>query len=228
MDNSGGNGFGCTSSGCVDKASKLPTGTAAYVAATMPTGAPTTNNTATCSYNTACAGNYGTGSMTFPPSNSSYGQVTLGSNDDYYFSAGNYYFDTLTITASARVHLTSTPVTIYILNGANSTQPLNFTGGQQTNQGGSPSNLNFVYNGNQTVHIGNISSNAVFATIYAPNASVKFDGNGNIYGAVIANTVSLTGGGHLNYDTSLGGSSGSSSSNSATPFRFTEFSWSAF
>lgn len=233
MDNSGGNGFGCTSSACVDKASKLPTGAAAYPSATLPAGAPTTNNTSTCNYNTACAGNYGSGSMTFPPTNTSYGQVTLGSNDDYYFSAGNYYFDTLTITASARIHLTSTPVVIYILNGANSTQPLNFTGGQQTNQGGNPNDLSFVYNGTQTVHIGNISSNALFGTIYAPNANVKFDGNGNIFGAVIGNTVSITGGGHLNYDTNLANSTPhiyttTTTTNVASSFHFTEFSWSAF
>jgi hypothetical protein len=237
MDNSGGNGFGCTSSSsssCVDKASKLPTGyTTPYPSAAMPSTAPTTNNTATCNYSSECAGNYGTGSLVIPPQNTSYGQVTLASNDDFYFAAGNYYFDTLTITASARIHLTSTPVVIYILNGAGSSQPLNFTGGQQTNQGGDPNNLTFIYNGAQTVHIGNISSNAVFATIYAPNAPIKFDGNGNLYGAVIGNTVSITGGGHLNYDTNLANDTPNvkevgGNANQASPFHITEFSWSAF
>jgi hypothetical protein len=237
MDNSGGTGFGCTSSSsssCVNKASMLPTGyTTPYPTASLPSGAPTTNNTSTCSYSTECAGNYGTGALTIPPSNSSYGQVTLGSNDDYYFSAGNYYFDTLTVTASARIHLTSNPVVVYILNGAGVSEPINFTGGSQTNQGGDPNNLTFVYNGTQEVHFGSISSNAVFATVYAPNSKVVFDGNGNIFGAVIGNTVSMTGGGHLNYDSHLALSSphvytGTTSTNSASTFHLTEFSWSAF
>ena len=129
--------------------------------------------------------------------------MTFGSNDDYYLSAGNYYFDTFTMTASGRLHITSNPVVIYILNGSNSTQPINFTGGSQTNLSGDPNNLTFVYNGTQTVHFGSISSNAVYATVYAPNANVVFDGNGNIYGAVVANTVHITGGGQLNYDLGL-------------------------
>lgn len=234
MDNSGGTGFGCSSSSCVDKASKLPTGyTTPYPTAAMPSGAPTTNNTSACSLGSECTGNFGSGSLTFPPSNTSYGAVTLASNDDFYFSAGNYYFDTLTVTASARIHLTSAPVVIYILNGANAAQPLNFTGGNQTNQGGNPNNLTFVYNGTQQVHVGSISSNAVFATFYAPNANITFDGNGNIFGAVIGNTVAITGGGHINYDTNLANSTpnvttGSSSTNVASPFHITEFSWSAF
>ncbi len=234
MDNSGGNGFGCNSSSCVDKASQLPAGyTTPYPSAAMPSTAPATNNTATCSYSTECAGNFGTGSLTLPPSNTSYGNVTFGSNDDYYLSAGNYYFDTFTMANSGKLHVTSSPVVIYILNGSNSTQPINFTGGSQTNQGGDPNNLTFVYNGAQTVHFGSISSNAVFATVYAPNAAVSFDGNGNIYGAVIANTVAITGGGHLNYDTHLATVAPHVQQTTTTtyivsPFHIAEFSWSAF
>jgi hypothetical protein len=243
MTNSGSNGFGCTSSSnCVDKASKLPTGyTTPYPTAALPSGAPTTNNTTACSFSSECNGNFGSGSLTIPPSNTSYGQVTLGSNDDFYLTAGNYYFDTLTVTASARIHLStpppsstpSAPVVIYILNGSNSTQPINFTGGSQTNQGGDPNNLTFVYNGTQQVHFGSISNNAVFATVYAPNANVTFDGNGNIFGAVIGNTVNVTGGGHINYDSHLSTSTphvstATSNTNVASPFHLTEFSWSAF
>jgi hypothetical protein len=169
-----------------------------------------------------------------PPSNSSYGQVTFANNVDVYLSAGNYYFDTLAVGGSARIHVTSSPVVIYILNGSNSTQPINFTGGSATNASGLPNTLSFIYNGTQTVHIGNISNNAVYATFYAPNAAIKFDGNGNIYGAVIGNSVSITGGGHLNYDTNLANSTptvvqtGGAPSNQASPFHITEFSWSAF
>ena len=236
MDNSGGNGFGCTSnnaSTCVDKASKLPTGAAPYPTASMPAGAPATNNTSACNANAGCSGGYAAGTMTFTPSNTSYGQVNLASSDTFNFSAGTYYFDTLTVTASAKIVLTSAPVVIYIMNGANSTIPLQFTGGSATNQGGSANNLTFVYNGTQEVHIGSISSNAVFATFYAPNANITFDGNGNIYGAVIGNTVNITGGGSLNYDTNLASQTPnvyttSTSSNAASPFHIDEFSWSAF
>jgi hypothetical protein len=241
MDNSGSNGFGCTStnaSTCTDKASKLPTGAAAYPTATLPSNAPATNTTSpasACNANAGCNGGYAAGTMTFTPSNTSYGQVNLASSDTFSFSAGTYYFDTLTVTASAKIVLTSGPVVIYILNGGStpSTEPINFTGGSQTNQGGNPNNLTFVYNGTQEVHVGSISNNAVFATFYAPNANVTFDGNGNIYGAVIGNTVNITGGGFINYDTNLASqtpnvSSGSAPANAASPFHMDEFSWSAF
>jgi len=263
LDNSGGTGFNCSSaynaSSCSNKASALPatyTGTATYTNCSGPTTASCTTynangsgygdavmaswaygttNTSTCTALVGCNDQYSASTVTFQPNQStSYGKVTLGSSDTYSFAAGSYYFDTLTITESAKIVITSGPVQIYILNHSNSTTPLNFTGGTQTNLNGDPGNLEFIYNGTQEVHIGSISSNAVYGTIYSPNAKAVFDGNGNVYGAVVASSVSLIGSGNINYDTHLGSESshittpGGSVQNTPSSFNVTQFSWSAF
>ena len=41
----------------------------------------------------------------------------------------------------------------------------------------------------------------IYATVYAPDASAKVSGNGEFFGAVIANTVTLNGLGEFHYDT---------------------------
>lgn len=92
-------------------------------------------------------------------------------------------------------------VVINVLNNSGSSTPINVNGGTVSNGGGNPDNLSLVYAGNKAV---NLAAGAnMFATIYAPNAPVTVTGNAGLYGAVVANTVSFSGSGHLVYDTHL-------------------------
>jgi Tfp pilus assembly protein PilX len=250
-DNSG-SAIQCTtsSSNCTNKASQLPTTytSSTYASADTMVGStqvtvPT--NTSTCSYSVICSGGSGyyssslgqyVSSVTLPPSTTSnvvnYGVASFGGSTTTTLNAGSYFFDTLSMGGSASMNIASSPVVIYIQDNSASTIPLNITGGSFSNSGGTPDNLTFVYNGTQEIHIGSISSNTLFATIYAPNAKIVFDGNGSIYGAVIGNTVSVTGGGHIIYDTSLASSTTNvytpQSGTSVSPYHLTNFSWSVY
>jgi hypothetical protein len=53
--------------------------------------------------------------------------------------------------------------------------------------------------------------------IYAPNAAVKITGNGDVQGAVIGNTITLSGNGNFHYDESLANFGGSN------PFKVTKW-----
>jgi len=82
-------------------------------------------------------------------------------------------------------------------------------GNGMTNANASPSSLQ-IYGtnstaGGQTIRfVGNGSSSAA---IYAPNATFTLKGNGNLYGAVVANTINLNGNAAFHYDEALGNTS---------------------
>lgn len=239
-------------SGCGNKASALPSSisSSTYTSASYMVGTtqvtPPANTNSCSSYSVICGGGSGyydsslgkyVSTLTMAPSSASnvvnYGQVSFGGSTTTTLNAGSYFFDTLNVGGGSSVKLGSGPVVVYILNDKeHSTQPVNITGGSFSNSGGTPSQLALVYNGTQTIHIGGISNYPLFGVIYAPNAKIVFDGNGSIYGAVIGKTVSITGGGHIIYDTALGTTSPPiyppGQGLTVSPHHLTDFSWSVY
>jgi hypothetical protein len=115
---------------------------------------------------------------------------------------GVYNFDTLNIAAGSSLVIPSTgAVVINIFNASKSSTPLNQNGGTVANTGGDPNNLTFVYNGSNTINLNNGAN--MFATIYAPHANVVVGGNAGLYGAIVGNTFSFNGSGHVIYDIHL-------------------------
>src|SRR5690606_13992543 len=55
--------------------------------------------------------------------------------------------------------------------------------------------------GAQLLHIA--GNGDLRAVVYAPNAEVKINGNGNVMGSVVGNTITLTGNAAFHYDESL-------------------------
>jgi hypothetical protein len=201
--------------------------------ATMPS-VPT--NTSACSgFNGLCNGGSGGGSgcaATIPPNpTGNYGVATFGSCAVITLQAGTYNFDTLTISNGAQVIVPSSgSVVINIFNASGSTTPLNQNGGTVANSGGDPNNLTFVYNGSNTINLNNGAN--MFATVYAPHAQVVVGGNGGLYGAIVGNTFSFSGSGHVIYDTHLKSVSphvnSSSSGTTSNIAHIDGFSWSAY
>jgi hypothetical protein len=66
--------------------------------------------------------------------------------------------------------------------------------------------MQIIYGGTGTMNVaGNPSAAVVY---YAPNAAVSFSGNSSLYGAIIAKTLAINGGGNsiaINYDQNLAG-----------------------
>ena len=54
-----------------------------------------------------------------------------------------------------------------------------------------------------------ISSNAaLYADIYAPQSNITLSGTGDIYGAVVGKSITMSGTSNIHYDLSLSGSNG--------------------
>lgn len=256
-DNSGSQ-VGCTSSGCPDANSgwyspsplvynqrtyAVPAGYTTMPDPVMPSVA---TNTAACTgYNGLCNGGSGGGSgcaITIPPSTNpdgsagsgaaNFGVTNFGSCARITLQAGTYNFDTLLISNGAQITVPSTgSVIINIFNASNAATPLNVNGGTVSNGGGDPNNLTFVYNGNKQININ--AGAAMFATIYAPHASIVSSGGSGLYGAIVGNTFSFSGSGMINYDINLGRQNshvpaGGPPPTVATPMHIDQFSWSAY
>jgi hypothetical protein len=232
-----GSAVGCTSgASCTNTVSNMPPSLPNPSSVPTPDMPSVTPNTSTC---TALAGNLCNGgsgggggcAATLPPSpaGTSYGQANFGSCAVITLQAGTYNFDTLAISNGAKINVPSNgSVVINILNSSNASTPLNYSGGTAANPGGDPNNLTFVYAGSNNINIQNGA--AMFATVYAPNATVQVSGNGGLYGAVVGKTFAFTGSGHVIYDTHLGSETPHVTYTGAhvPVFLRDEFSWSAY
>jgi hypothetical protein len=210
----------------------------------MPTVAA--NTTACVGYNGLCNGGSGGGAgcaITIPPSTlmdgttpgggpANFGKVNFGSCAVITLQPGIYNVDTLYISNGGKIIVPTTgPVVINVLNNSGSTTPLSLDGGTMSNGGGNPLNFSIVYAGSNTVNV-NAGANT-FTTIYAPHAPVNVTGNAGLYGAIVGNSFTFTGSGHVVYDTNLSGKPvnfpvGKPAPPTTTPYHVDQFSWNAF
>jgi hypothetical protein len=232
-----GSAVGCTNGGsCTNTVSNLPGSLPNPSSVPIPSMPSVTPNTSTC---TALAGglcNGGNGgsscSATLPPSpaGTSYGVTNFGSCANITLQPGTYNFDTLQISNGATINVPANgSVVINILNSSGSATPFITNGGTVANPGGDPNNLTFVYAGSNTIDLANGA--ALFATVYAPNANVQISGNGGLYGAIVGNTFSFTGSGHVIYDINLANETPHVSftgNTISTVAHMDEFSWSSY
>src|SRR5215470_3053065 len=175
-----------------------------------PTTNTNLNNAASCASLSGCStsplGGYQLASGT--TSNPAlYGNLTINSGATIHLEPGVYNINSLTLNGNATVVIDPpTPstapsqVTINIA-GAGQSIPLDLTGGSLTNPSYNPSNLQFVYAGTGTLKLE--GGAAAAGIVYAPNATVTFNGGSNWYGAAIGQFVDDKGGTALNYDRRL-------------------------
>ena len=81
--------------------------------------------------------------------------------------------------------------------------PVDFSGNSVSNPSFDPTTFQVMYAGTGAVTL-NGGANTV-AMIYAPNAAVKFSGNGDFYGSVVGATIDDIGGAKIHYDRRLAG-----------------------
>jgi Tfp pilus assembly protein PilX len=246
-DNSGSQ-VGCTNqSTCSQKTYALPPDLATPSSLPDPVLPSVPTNTSACSgYNGLCNGGNGGAAgcaITIPPSlqmdgktsgggAANFGKANFGSCSVITLQSGIYNFDTLYISNGGKIIVPSNgPVVINIYNASGSTMPLNVDGGTVANNGGDPINLTYIYGGNQTVNLA--AGSNMFATIYAPHAKVTVSGNAGLYGAVVGNTVTFAGSGHVIYDLSLKNRTPNVPVSGAPPpsvgaLHVDQFSWSAY
>jgi Flp pilus assembly protein TadG len=127
------------------------------------------------------------------------GSLNVGGTNSCVLPGGNYYFNNLTTAAQATLSFTG-PTTIYCYGNLK-------LGGATLTAGNVPGNLKIVMvpapDGRAPGAVTVSNNSALYANIYAPQSSVTLSGNGDIYGSVLGNSVSLTGTSAIHYDLSL-------------------------
>jgi Flp pilus assembly protein TadG len=122
------------------------------------------------------------------------GDFKLNAGDNYFMPAGTYYFRDMLINGGAILHITG-EVKIYV------TRNLTFIGGSYVyNDTSKAENLTIMMTGG----VANIAfSEPFYGVLYAPDSDVTISGNADVYGAVVANNLKVTGNALGHYDESL-------------------------
>lgn len=135
--------------------------------------------------------------------------ISLSGNKSQTISSGDYYIlgsgNGISMSGNAVVNLSivnDTPVRIWV-EGSN--PQISISGNGFANSTHKPKNLQIFFGGTSKV---SISGNGDFkGVMYAPGADVHMSGNGQIYGALVGNNITLSGGGSkggFHYDQALG------------------------
>ena len=134
--------------------------------------------------------------------NSGTGVLSLASGANLTLTLSQYYFSRVIIAGNAT--LTVNPpagnhIEVIVSDS------LNTTGGSISNVPGDPTRLGFSSCGSTApLRKWAIAGGAGAAfSIYAPNHDVTLSGGGEVYGAIVGNSFTLSGGGALHYDEAL-------------------------
>ena len=136
-------------------------------------------------------------------------------------SAGVYNVNSLTFSGGSILTVTSGPVVFNIM-GTGASRAMDMSGGTISNLSGVPANLQFNYAGSLPIVISS-GGTLAFEVINAPNSPLTISGGGDIYGSIVAYTVTSSGGSAVHYDRALGTGAGS-----VSPYRQVAFSWSRY
>jgi hypothetical protein len=133
----------------------------------------------------------------------SVGNVTVNANSTLTLGAPGVTsvinMNSITINGNANVVILGT-VILNIVGDGQAT-PIDFTGGSVSNSSFDPSTFQIQYAGSGSVRLNGGAHTT--AMVYAPNAAIEFNGNGDFYGSVVGATVDDTGGAHIHYDRRL-------------------------
>jgi Tfp pilus assembly protein PilX len=165
------------------------------------------------------------------------GALTIKGNLHFVPPAGTaagspVYIDAYSLTANGNPNLIVDPIAGTGVNGipaqyaqivlnVAAAGTIDLTGSSLTNPTLVPADFQILYAGTNQVTLNGGSGAAEL--LYAPNASFKLNGGGNLYGAVIANQVTDLGGGAIHYDRHL-----QTQFFSPGPFMLSAFNWQKF
>ena len=141
------------------------------------------------------------------PTPGEYGDISLAGNKTISFPPGTYNINSISLSGNSTMQLVPDPVTglygpvIINVTGSGNSTPISLTGNGFSNPTYDSTMLQFNYAGTGTVKVAGNGASA--AVVYAPNATISFNGNGAFYGAVIGNQVSDVGNGAIHYDRKL-------------------------
>ena len=131
---------------------------------------------------------------TLPATYTSHGAIALGGGQTRTLAAGNHYATSLSMSGNAELRV-SGPVKLYVQG------PLTIDGNASIAVAGDrPANLEILVLGAQPINLG---KNDLYATIYAPRSPLYMNGNSDLFGAVVAASITMNGNNTIHFDTAL-------------------------
>jgi hypothetical protein len=134
-------------------------------------------------------------------------EVSINATSTLVLKGGDYTFNSLTMNGNSKIVVApgTGPVRINIAgktsSGTDMADPLTITGQGLVNMNYNPTELQFIYAGTGEVKLAGGDNTA--ALIYAPNATGRFTGGSDLYGAVVVKTLADLGGAEIHYDVAL-------------------------
>jgi hypothetical protein len=128
------------------------------------------------------------------------GNVTINAGAVLHLNAGTYVLNSFTMNGGAKIVIDSGPVVLNVA-GVGETTPITITGQGIVNTSYDPSTLQILYAGTGNIKLAGGDQTA--ALFYAPNASAAISGGADLYGALVVNKLTETGGAAIHYDRNL-------------------------
>lgn len=143
-----------------------------------------------------------TGGLTLNPDGSPLliGNLNVGSGAKLSLMPGQYHINSASLAGNATLAMVpvgTDPVVLQVA-GVGQTTPIDFTGGTISNQTYVSSRLQILYGGTGTLKLSGGSSTAMM--VYAPEADAQIVGGSDFYGALLAETISVSGGTAIHHD----------------------------
>ena len=145
------------------------------------------------------------------------GNVTTNGSSVIHLKAGTYVVNSVTMNGNSKIVIDSGPV-IFKVAGVGQSTPITITGQGLVNPSFQPNDLQFIYGGTGAVKLaGGDQTSALF---YAPKASAQITGGADLYGAIVVNQLTETGGAAIHYDRRL-----STTAITAGNYMLSAFTW---
>jgi hypothetical protein len=129
------------------------------------------------------------------------GAIGLSGSQTRHVAAGSYLASSLTMSNTSILHIDNCtgPVTLYLTGAID-------VGGSAriATCSANPEHFAVYVSGTGTVAVGG-NNGSFYGVLYAPNSSVQMSNSGDLYGAVVGGSLSLSNSSRLHYDTALRG-----------------------
>jgi hypothetical protein len=148
------------------------------------------------------------------------GNVTTNGSSVVHLKAGTYIVNSVLMNGNSKIVVDSGPV-VFKVAGVGQATPITITGQGLVNTTYRPTDLQFIYGGTGEVKLAGGDSTA--ALVYAPRATSSISGGADLWGAIVVNKLTGTGGAAIHYDRRL-----STSAVTAGNYMLSAFTWKSY
>ena len=129
----------------------------------------------------------------------SYGNISVTSGGTITLAPGTYSINSLSLAGNATLVISPDGAVVINIGGQGTSTPLDLSGGSVSNLSNIANNFLINYAGTGTIKLSGGAK--TYITLDAPNADVQIQGGTDLYGSIIAKTISDLGGTHYHFDT---------------------------